>query len=51
MERETVINGLKCCSNSDGLECLDCPFRLCNNCIETICVDALALLKEQAKKI
>ena len=53
-DREKVIKGLDCCRQM----CMDyeiewcpsdCPYRDDGECIQTLCADALALLREQEK--
>ena len=51
-DREKVINGLKSCSEVD---CTECQYGKeghghCD-CIERLCVDTLALVKEQEEEI
>jgi len=50
-EREKVIEGLKYCTLTDGIECPNCPYRHEDDCIEMLTADALALLKEQQERI
>jgi hypothetical protein len=50
-DKEKVIEGLKYCTITDGIECPNCPYRNEDDCIEMLTADALALLKEQEKRI
>ena len=50
MDREKVINGLKCCCNHiENMSCENCPYNEgdINNCTSELSYDALELLKEQ----
>jgi hypothetical protein len=51
MDREKVIEGLKYCTITDGIECPNCPYRHEDDCIEMLTADALALLEEQQFRI
>ena len=45
-DREKVVKGPECCSKSDALECLQCPY-FKSECTDDLAADALVLLKEQ----
>ena len=47
-DRENVIKGLEHCINHDGRACQSCPY-VHRDCVDDLCADALALLKEQKK--
>lgn len=51
-DREKVIKGLESCS---GVDCTECQYDTeghgHNDCIERLCADALALVKEQEEEI
>lgn len=52
MGREKVINGLNCCSHTDGSNCGKCPYDITNSdCTALMSMDALDLLKEQDARI
>ena len=52
MDRKKIIKGLETCYCPPS-KCEDCPYydledeQKCNDCNDTLCLDALALLKEQ----
>jgi hypothetical protein len=47
-DREKIINGLNCCSHTDGINCLHCPYdNDGENCTALMSMDVLELLKEQ----
>lgn len=54
---EKVIKGLECCKQSSQYEYVDscdargCPYLNIGDCIETLCKDALELLKEQMPRV
>ena len=51
MDREKVIKGLEhCIINHDSRDCTSCPYYH-GDCVDDLCADALALLKEQEEKI
>ena len=50
-DREKVIEGLKYCTITDGIECPNCPYRHEDDCIEMLTADAIALLEEQQFRI
>ena len=43
---EKVIKGLNYCTNTDWIDCPDCPYYYNDNCKEALNVDAITLLKE-----
>lgn len=51
-DREKVFKGLESCS---GVDCTECQYGTeghgHNDCIERLCADALALVKEQEEEI
>ena len=48
IDREKVINGLNCCSHTDGANCIYCPYDNSDtDCAALMSMDALALLKER----
>lgn len=47
MDREKVIQGLDICYNDPPAKCGNCPYYKFENCYDMLCLDALALLKEQ----
>ena len=48
VDREKVINGLHCCSHTDGINCLHCPYdNDGEDCTALMSMDVLELLKEQ----
>ena len=48
MDREKVINGLHCCSHTDGANCIYCPYDIRDtDCTSLMSMDVLELLKEQ----
>lgn len=58
-DREKVIKGLECCSETDmccmEISCyhpkyLECPYHEIENCVPNLVKDALALLKEQEER-
>lgn len=53
MDREKVIKGLHCCSHTDGVNCIYCPYNISDtDCTASMSMDVLELLKEQeAKKV
>ena len=46
LDREKVIKGLETCYCPPA-KCEDCPYYDIENCNDALCLDALALLKEQ----
>ena len=47
-DREKVIKGLHCCSHTDGVNCIYCPYDISDtDCTALMAMDVLALLKEQ----
>jgi hypothetical protein len=50
-DMEKVIEGLKYCTITDGIECPNCPYRHEDDCIEMLTADAIALLEEQQNRI
>ena len=50
-DRKKVIEGLKCCAHTDGIECPNCPYWHDDDCVEMLMDDALAMLKEQEERI
>ena len=50
-DREKIIEGLRYCTITDGIECPNCPYRHEDDCIEMLTADALELLKEQQDRI
>ena len=51
-DREKVIKALHCCSHTDGVNCIYCPYDISDSdCTALMAMDALALLKEQQKLI
>ena len=46
LDREKVIKGLKTCYCPPA-KCEDCPYYDIENCNDTLCLDALSLLKKQ----
>lgn len=49
-DRENAIKGLEFCSKHDGSECPQCPY-FNGECVDNLCADAIALLKEQEDEI
>lgn len=48
MDREKVIKGLHCCSHTDGVNCIYCPYdNTDEDCTALMSMDVLELLKEQ----
>lgn len=51
MDRERIIKGLHCCSHTDGINCLQCPYdNTSEDCTALMAMDVLELLKEQEAK-
>jgi hypothetical protein len=50
-DMEKVIEGLKYCTITDGIECPNCPYHHEDDCIEMLTADAIALLEEQQNRI
>lgn len=50
-DKEKVIEGLKYCTITDGIECPNCPYRHEDDCIEMLTADAIALLEWQQNRI
>ena len=49
---EKVIKGLHCCSHTDGIICLHCPYdNDGEDCTALMSMDVLELLKEQEEQI
>lgn len=47
-DRKKVIKGLHCCSHTDGVNCIYCPYdNKDTDCTALMAMDVLALLKEQ----
>ena len=47
-DREKVIKGLHCCSHTDGVNCIYCPYDTSDSdCTALLSMDVLELLKEQ----
>ena len=47
-DREKIINGLHCCSHTDGVNCIYCPYDISDSdCTALMSMDVLELLKEQ----
>ena len=47
-DREKVIKGLRCCSHTDGVNCIYCPYdNDGEDCTALMSMDVLELLKEQ----
>ena len=52
MDRVKVIKGLHCCSHTDGINCLHCPYdNDGEDCTALMLMDVLELLKEQEEQI
>ena len=52
VDREKVIKGLHCCSHTDGVNCIYCPYDISNSdCTALMSMDVLELLKEQEQTI
>lgn len=48
IDRQKVIKGLHCCSHTDGVNCIYCPYDISDtDCTALMAMDVLALLKEQ----
>ena len=48
IDREKVIKGLHCCSHTDGINCIYCPYDTSDSdCTALLSMDVLELLKEQ----
>ena len=48
IDREKVIKGLHCCSHTDGVNCIYCPYDTSDSdCTALLSMDVLELLKEQ----
>jgi len=48
IDREKVIKGLRCCSHTDGVNCIYCPYdNIDSDCTALMSMDVLELLKEQ----
>ena len=51
-DREKVIKGLRCCSHTDGVNCIYCPYdNDGEDCTALMSMDVLELLKEQQQLI
>jgi len=51
INREKVIKGLHCCSHTDGVNCIYCPYDISDSdCTALMSMDVLELLKEQEPK-
>jgi hypothetical protein len=51
-EKDKVINGLRCCAHTDGINCMHCPYdNKDEDCTALMSIDAIALLKEQEAEI
>lgn len=51
-DREKIINGLHCCSHTDGVNCIYCPYdNDGEDCTALMSMDVLDLLKEQEQTI
>lgn len=47
VDREKVISGLHCCSHTDGVNCIYCPYDIKDtDCTALMAMDVLDLLKE-----
>ena len=52
VDREKVIEGLHCCSHTDGVDCIDCPYNISDSdCTALMSMDVLDLLKGQEPRI
>ena len=51
-DREKVIKGLRCCSHTDGVNCIYCPYDISDSdCTALLSMDVLELLKEQEPQL
>ena len=52
VDREKVIKGLHCCSDTVGVNCIYCPYDISDSdCTALMSMDVLELLKEKDKRI